>query len=111
MWMPLRIIGFISISIFHYLFIKAVAQGIKFNKDSPIKGWRGSVLKYSYKFSGTLLHLNCGMSVQSEHVDVDYSEYLGPDYKTTNVLPLKISTVVSNHVSHLDFAIVGACEF
>jgi 1-acyl-sn-glycerol-3-phosphate acyltransferase len=34
--------------------------------------------------------------------DVDYSEYLGPDYKKKQVLPKKTSMIVANHTSWLD---------
>lgn len=51
------------------------------------------------------------MLVRTEHLDIDYTEYLGPNYKTTTPLPAKVSTIVSNHTSHLDFAIILASEF
>ncbi len=41
------------------------------------------------------------MSSSSREIDVDYSEYLGPNYKQEK-LPNHISTLISNHVSWSD---------
>jgi len=52
------------------------------------------------------------MFVTTEHVhSVDYSEYLGPKYQTTAPLPSKVSTIISNHTSALDFVILMMSEF
>jgi 1-acyl-sn-glycerol-3-phosphate acyltransferase len=52
------------------------------------------------------------MIVKTEYLDIDYSEYLGQNYKTSgSTLPAQVSTVVSNHTSHLDFAILIGSEF
>ena len=37
---------------------------------------------------------------------MDYSYYLGPDYKKTTVKPKRTSTIVSNHVSWLDVVVL-----
>lgn len=42
---------------------------------------------------------------------MDYTEYLGANYRTTTPVPDKVSTIVCNHTSHLDFAIVLASAF
>lgn len=47
-----------------------------------------------------------GMRTVRKKVDFDYSPYLGPDYKETQVPPNYISTIVSNHSSWLDVPIL-----
>jgi 1-acyl-sn-glycerol-3-phosphate acyltransferase len=44
----------------------------------------------------------CGMRTTLNYKDVDYSYYLGPDYKTHMKKIKRTSTIVSNHVSWLD---------
>jgi len=47
-----------------------------------------------------------GMRTVRKKVDFDYSAYLGPNYKATQVPPKHISTIVSNHSSWLDVPII-----
>jgi len=44
----------------------------------------------------------CGMRTTLNYRDVDYSYYLGPDYKSKMKKIKRTSTIVSNHVSWLD---------
>ena len=37
--------------------------------------------------------------------DVDYSKYLGPDYRSEKFKGKQVSTVISNHISFLDILI------
>lgn len=51
------------------------------------------------------VRLGIGMKVKRVTILVDYSEYLGPDYKKNQVVPKHISTYVSNHVSWADIIV------
>lgn len=42
------------------------------------------------------------LSFKQNYINIDYSFYLGPDYKATQKLPKRAPTVVSNHVSWAD---------
>ena len=50
----------------------------------------------------TFYLLIIGMSSTSRKIDVDYSEYLGKDYKKTMKKPKRVSTIISNHTTWLD---------
>ena len=47
-----------------------------------------------------------GMSTKLKKINIDYSEYLGPDYKETQEDGKRTSTMVCNHVSWLDTVIL-----
>lgn len=47
-----------------------------------------------------------GIRVSVKHLDSDYTEYLGPKYKEEEKTSPYTSTIVSNHVSWLDSAIL-----
>ena len=56
-----------------------------------------------YKYGGWLYCAVCGLFTKGEEVDMDYSYWLGPDYKSKYKQGIKkTSTVVSNHVSWID---------
>ena len=46
-----------------------------------------------------------GTWVKEVHHELDYSEYLGPDYKSKMREVVATSTIVSNHVSWVDSAL------
>lgn len=56
--------------------------------------WMGLIIKTSF------------MRVETKYIDFDYSEYLGADYKQTQQLPPKASTIVANHQCWLDSLIL-----
>jgi len=52
------------------------------------------------------------MFITTEYVQsVDYTKYFGSNYQTAAPLPLKVSTIVCNHTSALDFIILMVNEF
>ena len=53
-----------------------------------------------------LIVKNSFVNLKTNFVDVDYSEYLGPDYLSTQELPPKASTIVCNHQCWLDSLIL-----
>jgi len=63
----------------------------------PLTGLRGWLKHQLYWFFMKNIIFWAFMNVKYEYVDSDYSDYLGKDYKKTQVLPEKSSTIVSNH--------------
>ena len=52
------------------------------NSDKPLKGFRKTLTAYFVWFTAYSTLLVCGIHVSNENVqDVDYSKYLGKDYK------------------------------
>lgn len=47
----------------------------------------------------------CGIRWKVKEIDIDYSKYLGPDYKNDAKKEKFTSTIVSNHVTWLDSVI------
>jgi len=71
-------------------------------RRGPLTGWRSKGLMYSYKFCSWALMTSLSMRSRRRKVDVDYSEYLGADYKETTQYPERVSTIISNHLTFVD---------
>lgn len=54
-------------------------------------------------YAGIAFQLFCGIIVSEENIDIDYSPYLGNDYKKENITP---AATICNHVSWLDIIIL-----
>ena len=74
------------------------------DRSKPITGMRDRILWYGQWFwAQTILSLIVWLRTKHvRHDDYDYSYYLGPDYKKTQKLPKKVSTLVMNHQSWID---------
>ena len=60
-------------------------------------------MAFMYHVCCTFFLVVCGIWKTSiKHIDADYSEYLGQDYKNTTKKPKSTSTIVSNHQCWLD---------
>lgn len=71
--------------------------------DKPLTGFRSFVFRWSYAILIKPIIFGFGyINLPMVYEDVDYSFYLGPDYKKHYKAPKRISTVVSNHISFLD---------
>ena len=60
------------------------------------------MLSFLYRNTAKVWMLIAGVITEYEEVDVDYTEYLGPDYKKQYDHNIKTSTIISNHVSWHD---------
>lgn len=80
---------------------KIILIGHKLGKE-PLTGWRRVANEAAYRGLCWCIVTNCGVSQMKHHPVVDYSEYLGKDYRQTQKLPPKASTLVANHSSWLD---------
>lgn len=45
------------------------------------------------------------MKIERRMLDFDYSEYLGKDYKQTQIIPKYVPSFISNHVSWSDIIV------
>lgn len=81
-----------------------------FKKKGPLKNkCQRKAVKILFEVCGYALLFLFGCGAKVEHVDVDYSYFLGRDYKKGYKDIKKTSTIICNHVSCLDsMAIVHA---
>ena len=85
---------------------RIVCVGHNFDNDEPLTGTRKTMILWLYKrISNILLRIGLAIKVDRKILDVDYSEYLGKDYKKTQQIPEHVSTYVSNHVSWADIIV------
>ena len=70
--------------------------------SKPFSRCRRVVTKFILRLFSKLLLLTIGAWVSVRHVDMDYSEWLGPDYKEQYKPIKKVSTVVMNHTTVFD---------
>jgi len=74
-----------------------------FKKKGPIRqGCQKSCIQFFYRLLGNFLCMIFGTWSTIKHAEVDYSYYLGPNYKNTMRDIKKTSTIIANHVSLLD---------
>jgi len=74
-----------------------------FKKLGPLKsGPRKGCIKLVFKFFSSLLLIIFGFRTTITKKEIDYAEYLGPDYKAEHKEAKTTSTIVCNHVSWVD---------
>ena len=83
-----------------------LAIGHDFRKGPIKNGCRKWLMYFFYHVCCSFYLFVCGMRTTLNYKDVDYSYYLGPDYKTHMKKIKRTSTIVSNHVSWLDSLIL-----
>ena len=90
---------------FGCVFVAGIIQRLLFigrNMEEPLDGWRRKAQQWtlwiicplclwSYGYNSDVYHLNKD--------DVDYSKYLGPNWKEQEFKGKRVSTVVSNHIN------------
>lgn len=100
--MPTRIILLILAAVFLTLVISILTIGHDFKKGPMKNGCRKWILLFLYHISVTFFLFVAGMQTTLNYKDVDYTYYLGPDYKRNMKKIKRTSTICSNHVSWLD---------
>ncbi len=104
--LPIRLISCVLAMLLTFVALKVLTIGYKYQRGSPITGWRAKVFKYPFMFFGYSWSMAAGILTSSKTIkDLDYSKYLGPDYKK-DPLPKHISTMISNHVSWVDIFVL-----
>lgn len=77
--LPLR--AFISLGSFAFACLLLQPVMIGFNPNVPWTGFRDRLRSLIIHYSQRLIVLMAFMSLEVEYVDIDYSYYLGKDYK------------------------------
>lgn len=80
-FLPLRMVLAIADMLIIVVILKILTIGHDFSKGAMKNGLRKSLVSNVVKYNAYVWVLICGHFTQFEKVDVDYSEYLGPDYK------------------------------
>ena len=92
-----RVIGFVVISLILAVTIRLVMIGSK--EGEPITGWRKFVVKVVGRCCTRAgLFLQSFLRVEHKYVSVDYSEWLGPDWKAHQPHE-KPPIIIANHQS------------
>ena len=76
------------------------------NEDYDLKqtGWRDDCFKRYYFTINKMMLFSLGYRVEyHEHTEVDYSKYLGPDWKKNKFRGKRVSTTVCNMTSLMDY--------
>jgi len=106
-----KLILMISIVLFTCFLIKIISYGHDYSTGPMKNGVRKSIVCNIYKFLAGCVVSIAGMSCTLNNLNVDYSYYLGPDYKKNIKKYCKPSTLVANHCSWLDGFILGNYMF
>ena len=80
-----RLILFIFGIILHVLLHKILLLGHDIEK--PLPSMKRKISKLFNKYGGGFVNLVIGIVPKVKHVDVDYSKWLGPDYKSKPFAP------------------------
>lgn len=102
--MPTRLVSYFSLLFIHGIVVLLLQLGR--DKEPLKKGFRKSLINYSFDFSGVLWLIIAGTIPFYTDVDADYTYYLGPDYKNKSTRTGQVSTVISNHQSYMDIPIL-----
>ena len=81
------------------------------DKSKPLTGWRFKIAKAVSVFNGysTLFYVARFPKFRQLTVDeVDYSKYLGPDWKNQQFKGKRVSTICGNHTSNMDHFVLFA---
>ena len=73
--------------------------------DVPLSGWRRKAHKWMIWTFVPMIILGFGyVPVHNEHGEdeVDYSKYLGPDYRKNKFQGKRVSTIISNHIGFIE---------
>lgn len=100
--MPTRGILLILNALFLVFIVSIISIGHDFRKGPMKNGCRKWIIFFMYHVSVSFYLFTAGMKTTLKYQDVDYSYYLGPEYKRKMKKIKRTSTIVSNHVSWLD---------
>jgi 1-acyl-sn-glycerol-3-phosphate acyltransferase len=81
--------------------------GHDFDKSPMRPGCQRSLVKGAFHVTTKIFLFLSGVSLKHTYLDVDYSEYLGSNYKNEKKKAGHTSTIVANHVSWLDILVLA----
>lgn len=79
--MPTRLILIMVGLIFHTSFVTLFSIGHDFKKGPMKNGCRKWIITFMYHVCCCFVLFISGMRTKLKYIEMDYSEYLGPDYK------------------------------
>lgn len=91
-------------------FTKIATSGVTLKEGEYYSGWRKSLIQYAITIGSTINRLALGITLSIQRVEeneIDYSYYLGKDYKLKyQTPPGAVPTVISPHVSINDIPLL-----
>lgn len=104
--MPTRLVLLVIDGIFLTTFVSVLSIGHDFKKAPMKNGCRKWIIFFMYHVCCTFFLFVAGTRTSVKYIDLDYSEYLGSDYKKNQKKIKRTSTIVSNHISWLDAVVL-----
>jgi len=104
--MPTRLFLLVLDVILLTIFVSVFSIGHDYKKGPMKNGCRKWIIYFMYHVCCTFFLFVAGMRTSVKYIDLDYSEYLGPDYKNNQKKIKRTSTIVCNHVSWLDAVVL-----
>lgn len=106
--MPARFLLLALDGLFLMTVLRILTIGHDFKKGPIKNGCRKWIMSLTYYICCSVFLFLTGMRTSLHYDDVDYTYYLGPNYKIQNQnrRVKRVSTIVSNHVSWLDCVIL-----
>jgi len=104
--MPTRLALLVINGAFLAAVVTILSIGHDFKKGPLKNGCRKWVILFMYHVGSTVFLFVAGMQTSLHYQDVDYSYYLGDNYKSSMRKIKRTSTIVCNHVSWLDAVIL-----
>ena len=80
--------------------------------DTPLTGWRRTAHKWMLWTHVPMMILGFGYYIDhTSHSEesVDYSKYLGPDWRKNKFDGKRVSTLIANHVTFIDIGVWCTC--
>jgi len=103
--MPTRLLLLTIDGFFLTTFVSIFTIGHNFKKGPMKSGCRKWILYFMYHVCTSFFLFVTGINTSLKYINVDYSYYLGENYKKNMKKIKRTSTIVSNHVSWLDAVI------
>ena len=109
----LRLITIVPVFIIMVIVMNLCYIGVSTGYAEPLSGMRRLIFNFFIKNLNLLLLYLFGYSPKHAYKtesEVDYSKYLGPNYRNEKFKGNRVSTVISNHIGFLDILMYGTCE-
>jgi hypothetical protein len=100
--MPTRLVLLMLDAAFLVLVCSVLSIGHSFKKGPMPDGCRKKMIQFFFYVCCSFYLFVAGFTTSLKEVDVDYSHYLGANYKRKSHKDKKTSTIVCNHVSWID---------
>ena len=101
--MPIRLFWFLVSAIFVFILIKILLC------RADLKSERSRRRKSVQILLGLCSYFTCiwfGVFPKKKVIQADYTEWLGPDYKTNQQMPKNVPTTIGNHSGPFDIAVI-----